>query len=218
MAVAVLLLSAVAMSATAAEQDSPVRVHIGTHGDVVVSGRITTETVLRVKRLLASSPSSVKRLVFDHCLGGTMGPSTDLARVVRQHRLETVARRQCSSGCALAFLAGATKSVDTTSDPVLIGLHMPYSFDGAATENPAFFLRMLDVFTSRKLRGKHRDLVMQTGSATTGLFFVFRQDGSAASFEDHVRFCTNESKLDIMACDLIVGADAVTLGIIDRRY
>ena len=79
--------------------------------DLVVVGWLSPEVVADARQKL-SEPHFRGSVVFEHCLGGTLGAAVDMAELIRARGFATVARRQCSSACAIAFLAGRHRSVD----------------------------------------------------------------------------------------------------------
>ncbi len=182
--------------------------------DLVVVGWLSPEVVADARQKL-SEPHFRGSVVFEHCLGGTLGAAVDMAELIRARGFATVARRQCSSACAIAFLAGRHRSVDAREEPVIIALHNARTPKGEATSKPDLVLKYLDKYTSGKLAEPYRTMVRNAASRTSGLFVIFF-GGRRGDADEEVRECPDASAGDISACRRLSGVTARELGIVDN--
>jgi len=191
-------------------------VSVSDDGDIIVSGLIDRQLVEEFRAILNQSKGDTRRkVVFDQSLGGLVGSSATLAILIEGNGLNTVARRQCSSGCALAFLAGRHRTVDTRQFPVVIGFHNAYKKDGTPTDDPANLMKRLDYYTKRRLTGEIRDLIYGATSPARGILFIFEKTGS--NTPDSVRYCDERADSNPDNCRVLAGVDARSMGIIDER-
>ncbi len=188
---------------------------VNSEGDIVISGFIDSAVVQEVSGLVKARSAHAYRLVFEDCHGGQVGPSTMLAILVDTNKISTVAKKQCTSGCALAFIAGRNRTVDTKMDAALIGLHNAHTPNGEPTRNPDSLLKRLDMYSGYRLRGEVREMIRASTNPRTGVLFIFGQDGTDE--KDSVRYCDEKAHSNPHRCRALDGVTAMSLGIVDVR-
>jgi hypothetical protein len=182
--------------------------------DIRVSGMIFDEDTRAFREALRAHPQ-VERVVFDRCLGGTLSAALDFATLVRTHRLVTVASRQTSSACALAFLAGRERRFDDRAPFTSIVFHAGRRRDGTGPSSDVVnrrILLFLETATNGRMSPRLLRLVEWSWSEASGVMFLRRDEGGRATHE--VRYCDGEQGADTNRCRLMPEFDAVSQGIV----
>lgn len=183
---------------------------------VYVSGSITDADVSGFVALLDQNPKS-RTVVFDQCLGGTVSAAYRYARVIRERQLTTVARHQCSSACAVAFLGGTSRHFDSAVWLTAIGLHVSRRADGSGPSSEVLNQQVVSFIvemTEGKLGERVLELIGKSWSEGSGVFFVsFNLLGYST---DRVVYCDGTQGKDIGKCPRLTGIDAYSQGIVTK--
>lgn len=182
-----------------------------------VSGMLSDADIPAFIELLDANPQ-VTKVVFDQCLGGTLSAGYGYARLIRQRTISTVARRQCSSACALGFLGGVRRSFDTSAGTAAIGLHLARKINGSGPASLLVNRRLLsfiEEMTGGKLHEPVSGLIDRSWSEASGVFFastnlwLFRREKTI--------YCDGTQGRDSGKCIWLEGVDALTQGIVTER-
>lgn len=181
---------------------------------VLVSGTIGDEDAVAF-RSLVESDRRLTTVVFEQCLGGTASAAFGFAKVIQERRLNTVAAKQCSSACAIAFLAGTTRSFADRLGTSLIHLHVARTLDSTGRAPDALNRRLaaaLETSTKGRLNPKLERLISQSWLPGAGVVFVRRNYGLWK--RDEVLHCDGSQGADMSKCTRLDGFDAVSQGIV----
>ncbi|MGE4240597.1 hypothetical protein [Ramlibacter sp.] len=182
--------------------------------EIRVSGTIGDADAVQLRQLLRDNPGVV-RVVFDRCIGGTVGAAFEFATLIRAHRLATVASHQASSACAMAFLAGHERRFDDNAPFTTIVLHAGRRPDGSGPSSPVVnrrILLFLETATDGKLSPRLLRLVESSWSEAAGVMFLRRHDGGQRLHE--VRHCDGTQGSDAGLCRTLPEFDPVSQGIV----
>ena len=181
---------------------------------VLVTGTITDEDAVAFRSLVESN-HRLTTVVFEQCLGGTASAAFALANTIQERSLNTVAAKQCSSACALAFLAGTTRSFANRIGTNAISLHAARTFNGKTRASDALNRRVMEALetsTKGRLDPKLRNLISQSWSPASGLLFV--RHNFWLWKRDEVLYCEGSQGADTNKCSRLEGFDAFSQGIV----
>jgi hypothetical protein len=116
-----------AMIALGKDPLAPLQARITTNGTVLLlHGTFGTGSADQVRRVLARSPDI--RTVALSSSGGRLREAAEIARLVRERKLDTYVDTRCESACTFVFLAGKERAATPNAR---IGFHRP-SFAGVS--------------------------------------------------------------------------------------
>lgn len=183
------------------------------HGDMLhVSGALQSED------LLNRNLGGVRTVVFEQCLGGTVEAALKYVEVIRERRLNTLARGKCYSACAIAFLAGNERRAESETTITAVLLHVARkktpSGEREFSGNDAL-MNVIDDLTGRRLTTQVRELVRSSWKEDAGVVFVF----GPGFFSPRLKtlFCDGTQGMDTSKCQVLKNADAQVLGIVTTR-
>lgn len=183
-------------------------------GRVVVSGQISPEDATTLLGLLARNPG-IDTVQFQECRGGTLGAATAFRAIITERKLKTMAAGQCTSACALAFLAGAARRFDRQTPFNMIGLHAPRLPDSSGPSSDAVSRRMLlwvEEATGGKVRKELMDLIANSWAPTSGVMFMTYNTGAMRT--SRTVYCDGTQAGTMEKCRSLPGADALSQGIV----
>ncbi|MBP6529647.1 MAG: hypothetical protein KA260_05955 [Burkholderiales bacterium] len=181
---------------------------------VTVSGTIQAADDTSFSNLLSSPRGKkVRTALFEACYGGKVGASTRIADQIEQRRLATIARGQVSSGCAVAFMAGRTRSVDVANGPAALIFHNGTHANGTRVDDIEALPARLDRYTNRKLKDPLREFI-RNAKTDSGVVFFFPKAGDRN--RPSVGFCSGTLKKDLRDCRVYPNESASKSGILKR--
>lgn len=181
---------------------------------VVVSGQISAEDASSLLTMLARNPG-IDTILFQECKGGTLGAANAFAAIIAERKLKTLAAGQCTSACALAFLAGTPRRFDSQQGLTLIGLHAPRLPDSSGPSSEAVSQKMLqwvDRATGGKLRRELMDLIASSWTPSSGVMFMTYNVGAVRM--SRTVYCDGKHEGALEKCRTLTGADAMSQGIV----
>jgi hypothetical protein len=181
---------------------------------VVVSGQISAEDASTLLSMLARNPG-IHTILFHECKGGTLGAANAFAAIIAERKLKTLAAGQCTSACALAFLAGTARRFDAHPGLTMIGLHAPRLPDSSGPSSDAVSQKMLqwvDRATGGKLRKELMDLIASSWTPSSGVMFMTYNTGSLR--RSRTVYCDGTQEGALEKCRPLTGADAISQGIV----
>jgi hypothetical protein len=181
---------------------------------LTITGSVSDSDTILLKKTLVDNPS-ITTLVFQQCTGGTLSAALDIANLIRARGLQTVASRQCSSACAIAFLAGTRRSFDNHTGVTAIGLHMPRKQDGSGPSADHFTEQVLQAVrasTGDKLAPELLALLRRSWTAASGIYFV-RKSLFFWKTEE-VLYCDGSEGGNASKCKRVNGYSALSQGIV----
>lgn len=208
-AVAAAMLAAAALGPPA--RAGVVREH---EGRAIVSGQISAEDANTLLGLLARYPA-IDTVLFQECRGGTLGAANAFAQIIGQKKLKTLAAGQCTSACALAFLAGTPRGFDTQPGFSMIGLHAPRLPDSSGPSTEAVSHRMLqwvEDATGGKLSRDVLGLIAHSWTPASGVMFMSWRAGAVRM--NRTVYCDGTQAGELEKCKPLPGADAASQGIV----
>ncbi|MBC5763343.1 hypothetical protein [Ramlibacter albus] len=183
-------------------------------GRVIVSGQIAPEDASRLLDLLARNPG-IDTVLFHECRGGTLGAANAFATIIRDRKLKTLAAGQCTSACALAFLAGVPRRFEAVPGFSMIGLHAPRLPDSSGPSSDAVSQKMLqwvERATGGKLSKEVMDLIASSWAPASGVMFMSYNVGSVRM--SRTVYCDGTQDGTLEKCRTLRGADALSQGIV----
>lgn len=183
---------------------------------ITISGRLTNALVDEVEALIRDDPQPVRSIIFKHCLGGQAGPAQRLTRLIKQRWINTVASMQVSSACAMAFLAGETRSLDPASDIVLIALHNASDANGTPTSTPEFVTDRIRALTQRRFPPELLEVIRTSYGNDSGLMIAIRHKADGPR-ETGFFACPPGSRGQAEQCRRLSNYDLHEIGVLKDR-
>lgn len=190
-------------------------------GEAVIGGDLSVLQALEVY-LPRLERAAVKRVVFQDCLGGQLGGVDAISEVIRRRGLHAQARGTVASGCALAFLAADSRSLDRELHAgTKLVLHGAYTVgaDGSRELSKSEIGELSDYIHARtqgKISKAIASYVVSVPDHRDGLTIYANPiefEGARAS----VVFCDRTRPLKSKPCTVLTGADAFSLGLETRE-
>lgn len=186
-------------------------------GRVHVSGTIATADVSMFMALLDTDPQPTT-VVFEQCLGGTLSAAYSYSKAIRQRQLRTVARRQVSSACAIAFLGGVKRGLDDGVGTTVIGLHVGRRADGLGPSSEPINMGLLSFIAELaggRIGERVQGLIARSWSEAAGVYFV---SSNYLLFRiNKTVYCDGTQGRDTAKCLRLDGVDAYSQGIVTER-
>ncbi len=187
-----------------------------TNDKVVISGELSEGDFERVSTAISST--NINTVEFDNCLGGLVNVGYNISRLIDKKQLNTVAKNQCHSSCALGFMAGRERIFSNIEGDHFILLHAARNIDSihdlADKINPAL-MRYIALLTKNKLAPELLDMIRNSNQQGQGL--VFWRSNFPRSKQFSTRYCDGSEGGKVANCRVIEDADAVTSGIVTSR-
>ncbi len=183
---------------------------------VVWKGNIDLEGAGKLDEIfLRSAPKSI---TFVESFGGTRAATERVVALVRAHALQTQARGNCRSACALAFLAGRDRTMLAPlrgEAPTMLGLHGYYHSKThlLLTPEPGDTAYLREV-TGGRMSAELIHKVTNTTNIRGGLMVLESSIASAKRVPD-VIYCDSPVEGEKLRCETVPGQTAASLGLID---
>ena len=180
---------------------------------IVVSGMLGEEDPFKFATELKDHPR-IREVVFDNCLGGTGRAGYRFSVIIKERRLGTVARNQCQSSCALAFMGGQTRRLSSEPGLNLLLFHGArnlYSNIDLAKIATEEMVSYVNVLSGNKLSKQIMELISKSSRIDQGVV-IFSQDRRGLR-ERSTSYCDGMVNGNLY-CEPLQNADPVTLGIL----
>lgn len=186
-------------------------------GDLFATGPTVDQDFLQFKEALGKG--GIQRLILVNGPGGDLWTGMQVARMVQDARLKTVASGFCMSACSLIFMAGQERAFGTGNLPrnTMIGIHGAHDKDTKRV-NPQAMPQMYALY-KQQLGDKFDKAVINQALydlAEAGGFLRMRelQRNKEA---DRVPFFCPSSQTALKDCQTHPGKDALSLGIVTQE-
>jgi hypothetical protein len=185
----------------------------------------TSESALVVRGELAAGDlqgvefGRLQEVIFENSLGGTVEAALAYATAIRKHGLRTTVRGKCYSACALAFLAGRERRVESRRMISTVMLHVArtQTRSGAMEQAPMndALMQKMDELTGGRLTAEVKQLIRSSWSDSSGVAFVF----GPGFFGTRTKtlYCDGTQGLDTSKCRVVDHADPLALGIVTEK-
>lgn len=178
---------------------------------IVVTGFLdATAAEALVAKLDASYGAADVVVRFDRCLGGTLGAAVTAAKAISRLRPRTVAIGQCTSACAMAFIAGSRPTVDVSAGPALIGFHNARQPSGLPAVKVSQVTSLIEYYGRIKLSASTKEIIHAAHGNAAGLMFYFDDDDKRTVT---ARKCDGTQGRDFSRCELLPSVSPAEFGI-----
>lgn len=184
--------------------------------DLFATGTTVDQDFLQFKEALAKG--GIERLILVNGPGGDLWTGMQVARMVQQAKIHTVASGYCMSACSLIFMAGKERSFGTGSLPrgTLIGIHGAHDKDTQRINTS--YMPQMYAFYQKQMGEKFDAKVIN--QALYGLkeapgFLRIRELQRTQEKERTPWFCpTGQTPFE--QCQQHTGKDAFSLGVVTQ--
>ena len=186
------------------------------NNDLFATGPTVDQDFLQFKE--AFSKGGIQRLILVNGPGGDLWTGMQIARMVQEAKIKTVASGQCMSACSLIFMAGQERSFGSGHLPLvtMIGIHGAHDKDSknvlhqAMPQMYAFYKQqMSEKFDAAVINQALYDIKEASG------FLRIREIQRTQAKDRTPWFCpTGQTPFD--QCQQHSGKDAYTLGIVTQ--
>lgn len=159
---------------------------------------------------------ATKSVVFSSCLGGSLQAGFKISQLIKRKKLNTVAKDECHSSCAYAFLAGAKRTFDPSIGSHFLGIHATTATNGTYEEQEErnrALIRYLSYLLDYKLPEKIKSLIFESRGVGKGVVFIAKNSMFGNS-ELETRYCNGTENKNIKKCQKIENIDVISIGII----
>lgn len=181
---------------------------------VIINGTLSEIDYEKLHSILSTNPK-IDIVIFQNCMGGSVSAGYKIAQLIRAKQLQTVAKNQCQSSCAYAFLAGKKRRFDTTPGVHLILLHASRNADPnndvAPIVNPAL-MRYLSYLTDNKLTPPVKNLIERSTFENQGV--VFMQANYMFFSIRRTVYCDGSEHGDVGRCQTLENVDSLAQGVV----
>lgn len=184
-------------------------------GVYTFTGNLATESYTKFEKALATK--KFKTVIFSDCDGGNGLAGLNIARDIKLAKLHTVASGRVISACAIAYMGGVERTIDTSRD--VNGLQFHGGFD-PITRQPAGPIKnqkVLDYLyldTNFKFSKQIEDIILNTKLPAEGAYF-FRQL-IRGKFRDITLYCDGDESLKEKNCRVLSGITLESEGIVTK--
>ena len=185
--------------------------------DLYASGPTVDGDYLAFKKALAES--GIQRLILVNAPGGDLWTGMQVARMVQNAQLKTVASGFCMSACSLIFMAGQERAFGTGNLPrnTMIGIHGAHDKDTKRV-NPQYMPQMYALY-KQQLGDKFDKTVINQAlydiSEASG--FLRIREVQRNKEADRIPYFCPSSQTALKDCQQHPGKDALSLGIVTQE-
>lgn len=183
---------------------------------LIVSGIIHNGDFERMSKLLLER--DVNTIEFDNCLGGLVDVGYKMSRLIREKKLNTVAKRQCHSSCALGFLAGQERKFSQSSGDHFILLHAARNVENprdSVTEANLKLIQYIHELTELRLSFEVLDMIKNSRLPGSGV--VFAKTGHPPMPKLVSLYCDGSEDGRVQECKTLSGVDVLSMGVVTSR-
>lgn len=184
--------------------------------DLFATGPTVDQDFLQFKEAFAKG--GIERLILVNGPGGDLWTGMQVARMVRDAKITTVASGNCMSACSLIFMAGQVRAFGTGSLPrvTMVGIHGAHDPETKRV-NPSLMpqiyawykLQMGDKFDAQIIHQALYDIQEASG------FLRIRELERTQEKDRTPWFCpTGQTPLN--QCQQLTGKDAFSLGVVTQ--
>ncbi len=169
--------------------------------DFVVSGVLDVDT-FKSLRLRLQQNQPIRQVKFLDCLGGDAAASIDIAGLIRDKRLNTLAQGQVNSACHLAFLGGVERRISSGTTTAML-VHAPNKNGKPLSEAPiALVMGAMSMLTDGRFPGKYREQITKYYTSDTGLMFV-SESSEATAARQSLHICARNTSEPRSTCNKV---------------
>lgn len=186
-------------------------------GDLFATGPTVDQDFLQFKEALAKG--GIQRLILVNGPGGDLWTGMQVARMVQDARLKTVASGFCMSACSLIFMAGQERAFGTGNLPrnTMIGIHGAHDKDTKRV-NPQSMPQMYALY-KQQLGNKFDKAIINQAlyDITEAGGFLRIREPQRNKEADRVPFFCPSRQTGFKDCQQHTGKDALSLGIVTQE-
>ena len=177
-----------------------------------VSGILSADDIKVLDR------SEIKEILFENSPGGDMKAVKAYVTFIRERKLNTRFKGECHSACAISFLAGRNRSVDSS---VLgaISFHAPRKKVGdkwKRGDGTAAVMTMIDELSDGKMKDPARGKIETSWQETSGVFFLI---GPGFFWGNRIvtLYCDGSEGGDLTKCASLSRSDPYDMGVLTKK-
>lgn len=177
--------------------------------EVIIRGELKTGDVEKIPQ------KGITTLVFEDSPGGSVASVFEYVDTIQRSKLKTKVRGKCFSACAIAFLAGTTRTVDREMTSIILFHLTSKVVDGArirGTHDDAI-LKLIENLTGGHFSGKALELTKKSWSDNQGLVFYFGRHFFGKM--DLTLYCDGTQGSDLSKCTNLKAINAKDLGVVN---
>ncbi len=176
--------------------------------EVVVSGSLQSSDLVKIPE------GGITTLVFEESPGGSVAAAFKYVEIIQRRKLHTKVRGKCFSACAVAFLAGTTRTIDRAAKSLILFHLSSKNVDETrirGTQDGAI-LDLLENLTGGRLSGEAMELIKKSWKDNQGLVFYFGH--GLFGDVDLTFYCDGTQDTDLSRCTILREMNAKDLGVI----
>ena len=185
--------------------------------DLFAAGPVVDTDFLAFKTALAEAP--VKRLILVNSPGGDLWTGMQIARMVVERPVTTLASGFCYSACSFIFMAGQQRQFATGNKPAntLVGIHGPHNGDTGQLA-PNLAPQVYALYKTRMGNNFNAEVINQAlyKIEDPGGMLTLRELERGAVGDVNARFCPS-ARTPWAKCQVHAGVDAHSLGVVTSR-
>jgi hypothetical protein len=177
---------------------------------IIVRGNIEVDDLRQVEF------EKTKKIVFENSLGGTYAAAIYYIQLIREHELSTIVKGKCFSACALAFLAGHERTVESNwSTVAAISFHSGRVIENGSArpyDKNERLISLLTELTRGKMKKNILEMIKNSWSESSGVIFVVYP--SFIFSRTRTLYCDGRQGFDTSKCESLSDADPVDMGVL----
>lgn len=181
---------------------------------LVISGKLTNKDADDV--VDAFNQQKLKQVIFRSSPGGEWSAGMRIGSYLFSKRITTIAEGMCASACALAFLGGEHRMMNTVDPASFLFFHTPYTpNDQQMVETLRFsIIAWIERRTGRTLPDKLKASIETTDNPRGGIFFFSDGHPLIKNTGATVFICSGKEERPPFDCEKTDAFDAISSGIV----
>ena len=202
--ICLILLSINVQSATLERRDQSIVINgVLVEGDYESFIKIVKET------------TNAKVVVLNNCIGGLISVGFKISQLVSSFKLNTIAKGEANSACALVFLAGKERNFDSSFGVHSILLHAARNANrdiNIAADVTAAMLRYIQYLSGKKISENILNLIEKSQKSNQGVVFL-KENMEGYKLYKTV-YCNGDEDGALAKCVELDNSDARLMGVV----
>lgn len=184
--------------------------------DLYATGPTVDQDFLKFRQALAKG--GIERLILVNGPGGDLWTGMQVARMVHQAKIRTVASGYCMSACSLIFMAGSERAFGTGSLPrvTMIGIHGAHESDTKRINSS--FMPQMYAWYQQQMGTKFDAQVMNQAlyGIQEAYGFLRMRELQRTHEKDRTPWFCPTGQTPFEQCQQLTGKDAFSLGVVTQ--
>ena len=178
--------------------------------------KIVVRGDIRVDQLSHVEFEKKKKIVFENSFGGTYAAAKYYIEIIKKYKLSTIVNGKWYSACALAFLAGRERTVESASGVIsAISFHsgrVVVNGSARAFDKNERLISLISELTDGKMSKNILALIKDSWSESSGVIFIIYP--SFIFSRTKTIYCDGSQGFDTSKCVALSDADPVDMGVL----